>query len=46
MKTLKEKLEVYEKQKEQAYQIYIKSIGSIEVLEALIKEQESDKVKK
>lgn len=40
MKTLKEKLEVYNRQKEQAYQIYLKSIGAIEILEELLKESE------
>ena len=43
MKTLKEKLEVYNRQKEQAYQIYLKSIGAIEVVEELLKESEEKK---
>lgn len=43
MKTLKEKLEVYNRQKEQAYQIYLKSIGAIEILEELLKESEEKK---
>ena len=43
MKTLKEKLEVYNRQKEQAYQIYVKSIGAIEVIEELLKESEEKK---
>jgi len=46
METLKEKLKAYERQKEQAYQIYLKSIGAIEVLEVLIKDSESEKNKK
>lgn len=44
MKTLKEKLEVYNRQKEQAYQIYLKSIGAIEILEELLKESEEKEV--
>ena len=43
MKTLKEKLEVYNRQKEQAYQIYLKSVGAIEILEELLKESEEKK---
>jgi|TARA_R110002110_G_scaffold697_4_gene2687 hypothetical protein len=43
MKTLKEKLEVYNRQKEQAYQIYVKSVGAIEILEELLKESEEKK---
>ena len=43
MKTLKEKLEVYNRQKEQAYQIYVKSIGAIEIIEELLKESEEKK---
>ena len=46
MDTLKDKLKAYKTQKEQAYQIYIKSIGAIEILEALIKDSESEKKKK
>ena len=46
MKTLKEKLEVYNRQKEQAYQIYLKSIGAIEVIEALIEEESKSEEKK
>ena len=46
METLKEKLKAYERQKEQAYQIYLKSIGAIETLEVLIKDSESEKNKK
>ena len=47
METLKEKLKAYERQKEQAYQIYLKIIGAIETLEALIEEEnKSEKNKK
>lgn len=46
MDTLKDKLKAYERQKEQAYQIYIKAIGAIEALEALIEDSESEKKKK
>ena len=43
METLKEKLKAYERQKEQAYQIYVKSVGAIEILEELLKESEEKK---
>ena len=46
MDTLKDKLKAYERQKEQAYQIYIKAIGAIEALEVLIEDSESEKKKK
>lgn len=46
MKTLKDKLEAYERQKEQAYQLYIQAIGAIKVLQDLIKEDESQESKK
>ena len=46
MDTLKEKLEIYERQKEQAYQIYIKSIGAIEILKELLEKDDKSEVKK
>ena len=39
MQTLKDKLKLYEKQREQAKEIYIKAIGAIEALELLLKEE-------
>ena len=47
METLKEKLELYKKQKEQAKEVYIKAIGAIEAIEQLLKEDnKSEKDKK
>ena len=46
METLKEKLKAYERQKEQAYQIYLKSIGAIEAIQALIEEDDKSGKKK
>jgi len=47
MKALKEKLEAYKNQREQAKEIYIKTIGAIEAIEQLLKEDsKSEKDKK
>ena len=47
MKALKEKLEAYKKQKEQAKEVYIKAIGAIEAIEQLLEENiKSEKDKK
>lgn len=47
MKALKEKLEAYKNQREQVKEIYIKTIGAIEAIEQLLKEDnKSEKDKK
>ena len=47
MEALKEKLEIYKKQREQAREIYIKTIGAIEAIEQLLEEDNmSEKDKK
>jgi hypothetical protein len=43
---LKEKLENIKKQQEQAKELFVKCKGAIELLEELIKEQESSKKEK
>jgi len=43
---LKEKLENIKKQQEQAKELFVKCQGAIELLEELIKEQESSKKEK
>ncbi len=47
MEALKKKLEIYKNQREQAKEIYIKTIGAIEAIEQLLKENnKSEKDKK
>jgi hypothetical protein len=43
MDKIKEKIEMYKKQREQAKEIYIKAIGSIEALEALLEDKKDSK---
>ena len=43
MEKIKEKIEVYKKQMEQAKEIYIKALGSIEALESLLEDKKDSK---
>ena len=43
MDKIKEMIEVYKKQREQAREIYIKAIGSIEALDALLEDKKDSK---